>query len=69
MDKILPPPRHYFSSHCDTCGIDSQLFVNFHPAIRAGRRHICDNKKITIFHHIYSYGDAVPVKEIWGATV
>ena len=63
---VLPPPRHYYSFHCDTCGVDSQLFVNPDPAIRAGRRHICNDKKVTIFNHIYYYGDKASIKKIWG---
>lgn len=64
--KVLPPPRHFFSFHCNTCKVDSKLFVNSHPATNAGRRHICNDKKITIFHHIFYWNDATPVKEIWG---
>ncbi len=67
--KVFPAPRHFWSSHCNACSIDSQLFVNPAPAIQAGRRHICKNKKITIFHHINYYSDTAPVKEIWGAVI
>jgi len=69
MDKVLPPPRHFYLSHCNACGVESRLFSNFQPAINAGRRHICGNKKITIFHQIFYWDNPIPVKEIWGATV
>jgi len=65
MDKVLPPPRHFYTSHCNTCGVNSQLFVNFQPAINAGRRHKCDAKKITIFNHIYYWDQDMPTKRIF----
>jgi len=66
MSKVIPAPAHYFSFECDTCKFNSKLFVNPQPAIPGSRRHICDDKKVTVFHHIHYYGDVMPVKEIWG---
>lgn len=68
MTTILPPPRHFYLSHCNGCGVESRLFVTVQPAIRAGRRHICDSKKITIFHQIFYWNNPIPVKEISLAT-
>jgi hypothetical protein len=64
---VLPPPEHFYSFGCGFCGAGERKYRNIDVAIRAGHKHVCRSKQITIYRHVFYSGFKNPVTTIFKA--